>query len=118
MIKTEQIDAANAKGWTLWNLFGWRSELWYCRHSVGAHCHPEQHVEIMPIWGRSNFCRINPATGKTQRAKIEPRSWFRLFSIPEGWPHWFEIEKPPVVFINFTKGPSPGQNFIPYGRHT
>lgn len=111
MIKTTQTE--NGSGWTLWD-WGWRVELWYFRKSLGPHVHPGQHVEVMPLWGWSTFCRTNPQTNETQKIEIGSKTWFRCFSIPPGWPHWFD--GCPVLFLNFTKGPSPAHNFEPYAR--
>jgi hypothetical protein len=95
------------------NCFGvplWKSkrrfvELWFCFSAVMPHTHPGQHVEIIPLFGWSTFSRAEPDnwTGRfkaAQALRISPRKWFRGFSVPAGWLHWFTGA--PLVFLNIT----------------
>ena len=98
----------NCFGITLW---AWRTrvELWLCLSEVEKHSHPGQAVEIIPIFGWSRFYRVSPKG--EQCVNIRPRKWFRAFSIPAGWEHWFKGV--PLVFLNVSHSKvSAAKNFV------
>jgi hypothetical protein len=99
-------------GLTLWS---WRKriELWLCFSGVPKHSHPGQHVEIVPLFGYAVFSRVKPGRNcfTIQSLEISPRKWFRAFSIPDGWTHWFTLNRKPLLFLNITTGRSAAENF-------
>lgn len=100
-------------------------ELWFCWEGVAEHRHPGQGVEVIPLFGWAKFYRRKPgetlsdaATGyewrltyPAERVAIGPSSWGRAFTVPAGWPHWFELIRAPLVFLNRTaNGRSAAEN--------
>jgi hypothetical protein len=94
-------------GIPLW--FKPRVELWICFGGVGPHCHPGQHVEVIPLFGWASFYRI--VGGEQQSVEIKLRTWFRSFSLPAGCPHWFTGR---LIFVNVSDR-SAAKNFVPHG---
>lgn len=92
-----------------------RVELWICREGVKAHTHPGQDVQIVPVFGLAEFWRVPPmpACGwvEWQSLNITPQKWFRRFSVPADWRHWFVLRSRLLVFVNLTTGPSAADNF-------
>jgi|SRR6185312_11969813 len=103
-------------GVPLWKSKSRYVELWFCFSSVMPHTHPGQHVEIIPLFGWSTFSRSEPEAKAgdfkaAQSIRISPRKWFRSFSIPPGWLHWFT--EAPLVFLNITNTPrSAAENLV------
>lgn len=89
-----------------------RVEVWCCFGEVKPHQHPGQHVEIVPLFGWGKFVRYNPNTNwqREEVKTITPQSWFKSFSIPAGWTHWFAMKRRPLIFLNITTGPSAARN--------
>ncbi len=100
-------------GLTLWQGRKNHVALWVCFGGLPRHSHPGQHVEVMPVFGFAQFCRVNPETNELQKVTVSPSTWGYWFSIPVGWDHWFFILCKPLVFVNRTfDGKSPAENFI------
>lgn len=102
-------------GLTLWPRGKTHVELWVCFAGVRRHRHPGQHVEVLPIFGWADFIRIRPCkhSGVRETVRVSPLTWFHWFSIHEGWPHWFTLSCPPLIFINRTfNGKSAADNFV------
>lgn len=86
-------------------------ELWICLSAVKPHRHPGQNSEIVPIFGWSKFIRVRPVEGvicsketpTVETVTISPRKWFRAFSVPAGWLHWFSGV--PLIFLNISDKP-------------
>jgi hypothetical protein len=77
-------------------------ELWFCWEGVAEHRHPEQGVEVIPLFGWARFYRRCYPHGASECVAIGPKSWGRAFTVPAGWPHWFELLRTPLVFLNRT----------------
>jgi hypothetical protein len=100
---------ANCFGVTLWRSPRRHIELWFCFSPVPPHTHPGQNAEIVPLFGWSTFYRVVPS-GEQQSIRINPLRWFRSFSIPADWVHWFSGT--PLVFLNINdSGVSAGERF-------
>jgi hypothetical protein len=84
-------------GLTLWRSTARHVELWFCFSQVPKHTHPGQNAEIVPLFGWATFYRVVPR-GETQSVRINPLRWFRPFTIPADWVHWFVGT--PLVFLN------------------
>ena len=110
----------NCFGLPLWKSKRRYVELWVCFNEVKPHSHPGQNVEIVPLFGWANFVRAEPIKNSQglcvaaleQDVAISPRRWFRAFSIPAGWRHWFTLKRRPLIFLNLADTPqSAGLNF-------
>jgi hypothetical protein len=109
-------------GLTLFRLWRWNVELWYCPkgYRIKPHSHPNEHIELMFIYGRTTFYRIIKWTTHTVFGDVygdhvqhyKPK-WYhvgRTFSVKPGIVHYFEVSDRPLIFINFatfTKGHKP-----------
>lgn len=99
-------------GLTLWQSRRVHLALWVCFGGLPRHTHPGQHVEVLPVFGFAEFCRVNPATHELQAVTVSPGSWGTWFSLPAGWPHWFCLRARPLIFVNRTfDGQNPADNF-------
>ena len=87
-------------------------EVWMCFKGLTRHTHPDQHVEVIPLCGWATFYRLGTVV---ESVKIGPRSWFRAFTIPDGWPHWFTLRCGPLVFVNVTSSKQSAAENIVYG---
>lgn len=87
----------NCFGLPLWKSHSKYVELWLCFSEVKPHVHPGQNSEIVPLFGFATFFRITDQ-GEKQNVTISPRNWFRGFSVPANWEHWFTGV--PLVFLN------------------
>ena len=72
-------------------------EIFVCFSGVAMHIHPGQASEIIPLFGWSNFSRVQP-DGIVDTVKISPRQWFRAFTVPANWLHWFNTKF--LIFLN------------------
>jgi hypothetical protein len=103
---------SNCFGVTLW---AWRKrvEIWFCFSGVEPHSHPEQHVDIIPLFGWARFLKQPDRNmDGANFVDIEPRRWLHSFSIEAGWQHWFTIKHRPLIFLNITQGRSAAENFV------
>lgn len=100
-------------GLTLLRFWKWNVELWYCPsgYRIKPHSHPNEHIELMYVFGRTTFYRVinwttptafGPFSGETQQS-YTPK-WYhfgRRFTVRPGIVHWFEVSNKPLIFINF-----------------
>lgn len=91
------------RGLTLFRFFRWNVEIWICpkRYVIKPHSHPNEHIELMYLCGKTMFCRIKDGVAESYKPK-----WyhvFRTFSVKPGIIHWFEVSNQPLIFINFAK---------------
>ena len=80
-------------------------EIWFCPrgYKIREHCHPNEHIELMYIFGKTTFFRREK---KDQQEQSFTPKWyhiFRTFSVPFGFFHRFEVSSLPLIFINFSK---------------
>lgn len=91
-------------GLTLFRAFRFNIEIWFCPkgYSIKPHSHPEEHIELMYIYGRTVFHRISDA-GIKQFFEPEWYHIFNTFTVARGTIHWFEVSDRPLIFINIAK---------------
>ena len=80
-------------------------ELWYCPkgYVIKEHSHPNEHIELMYIFGKTIFYRRNP---ETEDEDILEPAWFQFmkcFTVPAGFFHYFKVSNLPLIFINFSR---------------
>jgi len=78
-------------------------ELWWCpaAYEIPEHCHPNQHIELRLIFGRTEFFRRSSKSGAFESAPAQfPADCGRVYSVPAGYFHKFNTGKCPLVFIN------------------
>lgn len=81
-------------------------QLWYCPrgYEVKPHSHNDQHIELMYLFGRTTFSRINSDDVNCLYTEMHTPSWynmFRKFTVKPKQLHWFTVSSLPLIFINF-----------------
>lgn len=92
-------------GITLYRFFQYRAELWFIpkNYTIVEHRHPQESVELMFIFGRTEFYRRNIYTCAVDTLATTWRCFGRCFSVNSYHSHWFKTNSWPLVFINFQK---------------
>lgn len=95
-------------GLTLFRAFQWNVEIWVCLpgYEIKPHSHPNEHVELMYLFGRTTFYRINVNDVNnlfTESFTPCKKNIFKTFTISPGTIHWFKVSTWPLVFINFAR---------------
>jgi hypothetical protein len=91
-------------GLTLFRLFKYNIEIWYCpkEYEIVPHSHPEEDIELMYIFGKTTFFR--QCYSGAPILSVIPRMPFKCHSVPAGYIHWFKVSKTfPLIFINIAK---------------
>ena len=93
-------DSLNCIGITLYKRGNKRAEIWFIKpgYEIKEHCHPQEDVELMYLFGSTVFYRRNMDTSEVEFAR--PRM-FRCFSVKHRDAHWFSVGWLPLIFINF-----------------
>lgn len=80
-------------------------ELWFCPigYKIREHCHPNEYVELMFIFGKTTFFRREKKDQKEQSFTPKWYNIFKTFSVPFGFYHRFEVSNLPLIFINFSR---------------
>lgn len=90
-------------GLTLYRVGIHRAECWYIPawYTIVEHTHPNENVELMFIFGKTNFWRRNLTTGVIKSVETSWRFFARRFSVKYFHSHKFTTTSWPLVFINF-----------------
>ena len=80
-------------------------ELWFVppQYEIPAHSHPNEHIELYHVYGRSLFSRECPIDKRHRCAMMDTFSWLQHFTVPAGWNHWFSTTKTWLIFFNVAK---------------
>lgn len=90
-------------GFTLYKFFNKRAEIWFIpgNYEIVEHSHPNEDVELMFVFGKTEFYKRNIPTDKITSHRTSFCSWLRCFSVKHDDAHWFRTSSWPLVFINF-----------------
>lgn len=89
----------------------WRSKRYYCElwifpsgFEISPHCHPDENVETILLFGKGTFSRKNPTKSGIKSFLRDTLFGFKRLSIPGGWFHWFIVDKKwPLVVVNICR---------------
>lgn len=81
-------------------------ELWFCPrgYEVKPHSHNDQHIELMYLFGKTSFSRINVDNVNHIFTETFTPKWyhmFRKFTVKAGQLHYFSVSSLPLIFVNF-----------------
>lgn len=81
-------------------------QLWYCPrgYEVELHSHNDQNIELMYLFGKTTFSRINVDNVNHLFTETFTPKWkhiFRKFTVKAGQLHYFSVSTLPLVFVNF-----------------
>lgn len=90
-------------GLTLFRWRRWNVEIWYCPkgYEVKPHSHNHEHIELMYLFGKTTFSRLNIDSQKSESFSPRWYHMFRRFTVLPMQTHWFKVSSLPLVFINF-----------------
>ena len=91
-------------GLRLWKWNQLTVHVWYCPkgYVIEQHSHEDQDIELMFVKGEATFYKLDKNVLKAGIIQ----GWgnpFKLFSIPAGTVHWFEVSNRALIFINFAR---------------
>jgi hypothetical protein len=90
-------------------LFRWNRlniELWYCpsNYDIVEHSHPSCHIELMFLYGNTEFHRRATKSGHIESASAKfPKNFGKKYTVPAGFYHRFNTGKSPLVFLNIER---------------
>ncbi len=92
------------RGITLFRLFSYNIELWFCPkgYTIEKHSHPKEEIELMFIKGDTTFYRLS-SFGEVQYYIPAWTDIFQTFSVKPGQVHWFSVSNKSLIFINFSR---------------
>lgn len=92
-------------GITLYKWGQYRAEIWFIprNYSIVPHRHPSEDVELMFIFGRTEFFRQSIRTWKIESLATTWKCFGQCFSVMNYHYHSFKTTNWPLVFINFQK---------------
>lgn len=86
-------------GITLFSLFKWKIELWFCPpfSKVPEHTHPHVDIELIPLYGSAIFSR-NGVLYPLCRGRL-----FKCHTVKHNDRHYFVVSSKWLIFLNWEK---------------